>query len=118
MDESRTTLGSTLGAVLDALSATVAARADAPRETSYTASLLAGGAPRCAQKLGEEAVELAIAAVKGDADEVRQEAADLLYHLTVLLQAAGVSPRAVADELVRREGTSGLVEKAARGPAT
>ena len=69
---------------------------------------------KCAKKLGEEAVELVIAAVEKNKAEVTKEAADVLYHLLVLLQAAGVSPSAVMDELKRREGTSGLAEKASR----
>ncbi|MEM7565775.1 MAG: phosphoribosyl-ATP diphosphatase [Pseudomonadota bacterium] len=105
------------GAALDRLAQTVAARAGEGAETSYTARLLSAGVPKCAQKLGEEAVELAIAAVSEDRDEVRKEASDLLYHLVVLLRAAGVDPSEVAAELSRREGVSGLAEKAARaGP--
>ncbi len=105
----------TLGAALDRLAETVAMRAGESAQISYTARLLARGVPKCAQKLGEEAVELAIAATLGDADETRKEAADLLYHLTVLLHASGIDPVDVAAELGRREGVSGLAEKAARG---
>ncbi len=105
----------TLGAALDRLAETVAVRAGESAQTSYTARLLAKGVPKCAQKLGEEAVELAIAATLGDTDETRKEAADLLYHLAVLLHASGVDPTDVAMELGRREGISGLAEKAARG---
>lgn len=104
----------TLGMAIDRLAETVALRAAHTEDTSYTAKLLAKGVPTCAQKLGEEAVELAIAAVTLDRDEVRKEAADLLYHLTVLLYAAGVHPSEVAAELSAREGVSGLVEKASR----
>lgn len=108
----------TLGAALDRLLATVEARAAQSPETSYTARLLAKGAEKCAQKLGEEGVELALAATRADAEArrtgVRGEAADLLYHLAVLLKAADVSPGEVAAELARREGVSGLDEKASR----
>ena len=105
----------TLGAALDRLAETVAARAGTSAEASYTAKLLARGVPKCAQKLGEEAVELVIATVGGDRDEAVKETADLLYHLAVLLRAADIDPADVAAELRRREGVSGLAEKAARG---
>jgi phosphoribosyl-ATP pyrophosphohydrolase len=99
---------------LDVLSKDIAARAVSSPDSSYTAKLLAKGVEKCAKKFGEEAVELALAAVQGKREETTKEAADVLYHLLVLLQAAGVSPSAVMDELKRREGTSGLVEKASR----
>jgi phosphoribosyl-ATP pyrophosphohydrolase len=99
---------------LDVLSKDIAARAVSSPDSSYTAKLLAQGVEKCAKKFGEEAVELALAAVQGKREETTKEAADVLYHLLVLLQAAGVSPSAVMDELKRREGTSGLVEKASR----
>jgi phosphoribosyl-ATP pyrophosphohydrolase len=103
-----------LGAAIDALIATIDARAAAPADESYTASLLAAGPARCAKKLGEEAVEAAIAAVQSNATELTKEAADVLFHLLVLLKAGGVSPEAVAAELQRRTGQSGLAEKAGR----
>jgi len=106
---------SAIGPALDRLTALIAQRATADPTTSYTAKLLAGGAPMLAKKLGEEAVETAIAAVQGDADAVRAESADLLYHLCVLWAACGVTPDEVADELKRREGVSGIEEKAGRG---
>ena len=114
----------TLGQSVDRLAETVAARETASSKASYTARLLAKGVPACAQKLGEEAVELAIAAVagatdagrRGETDEVVKEAADLVYHLVVLLRAAGVDPGEVGAELARREGISGLAEKATRRP--
>ena len=102
---------------MDDLARTIAARAGSPEASSYTAQLLAGGVSRCAQKLGEEAVEAAIAAVRGDRDALVGEAADVLYHLLVLLQAADIPFDAVRRELARRSGTSGLAEKAARRPA-
>jgi phosphoribosyl-ATP pyrophosphohydrolase len=99
---------------LDDLDARVAARASASPEESYTAKLLARGIEKCAQKLGEEAVEAAIAAVAGKRDELTKEASDVLYHLLVLLRAAGVPLAAVMAELDSRTGQSGLAEKASR----
>ncbi|WAC28360.1 phosphoribosyl-ATP diphosphatase [Ancylobacter sp. SL191] len=99
---------------LEDLAAIVAQRAAASTETSYTRSLLAKGVAKCAQKLGEEAVETALAAVSGDTKAVVSEAADLLYHLAVLLQARGVPLDDVYAELGRRTGQSGLEEKASR----
>lgn len=103
-----------IGAVLKRLEATVAARKGASADTSYTASLLAGGASKCAKKFGEEAVEAALAAVSGDREHLTAEAADVLYHLLVMLGQAGVSLCDVAAALAAREGTSGHDEKAAR----
>jgi len=106
----------TLGQALDALAVTIAARASGgDAATSYTAKLLAEGVSRCAKKFGEEAVETVIAAAANDKPALTAEAADALYHLLVLLQAAGVSGDAVAAELARRVGVSGLDEKAQRG---
>ncbi|MGE0724714.1 MAG: phosphoribosyl-ATP diphosphatase [Alphaproteobacteria bacterium] len=101
--------------VLDRLAATVAARRGADPSTSYTAKLLAGGPAVAAKKLGEEAVETVIEAARGDAARLAEESADLLYHLLVLWAAAGVRPSDVWEALARREGTSGLAEKAGRG---
>jgi phosphoribosyl-ATP pyrophosphohydrolase len=107
----------TLGQELDALAQTIAARAAAGEDaSSYTAKLIAEGVEKCAKKFGEEAVETALAAVTGDKAHLAAEAADALYHLLVLLRAGGVEPGAVAAELQRRAGTSGLAEKAARRP--
>jgi phosphoribosyl-ATP pyrophosphohydrolase len=99
---------------LEELAAEIEAKASASPESSYTAKLLAKGVEKCAKKLGEEAVELALAAVQQQRSETAKEAADVLYHLLVLLKAAGVPPSAVMDELKRRQGTSGLAEKASR----
>ena len=99
---------------LDVLAKDIATKAFSSPESSYTAMLLAKGVEKCAKKFGEEAVELALAAVQNKREDTTREAADVLYHLLVLLQATGVSPAAVMDELKRREGTSGLVEKASR----
>ena len=92
----------------------VAARAEAPPDQSYTAKLLAGGPAKPAKKLGEEAVEAAIAAVQGDRAGLVSEAADVLYHLVVLLRAGGVELDEVMAELARRTAQSGIAEKAAR----
>ena len=93
----------------------VAERAAASPDQSYTAKLIAGGPARAAKKLGEEAVEAAIAAVQGDRQALVAEAADVLYHLLVVLQAGGVPLQDVMAELERRTVQSGLAEKAARG---
>jgi phosphoribosyl-ATP pyrophosphohydrolase len=98
------------------LDAIVAARAAASPDESWTAKLLAQGPERVAKKFGEEAVEAVIAAVKGDAGELTAEAADVLFHLLVLLRARGVALDAVMAELARRTAQSGLAEKAARSP--
>jgi phosphoribosyl-ATP pyrophosphohydrolase len=100
--------------VLDQLAATIAARRGASPDASYTAKLLAKGVEKCAKKFGEEAVELAIAAVLQNKSEVTTEAADVLYHLLVLLAASNVPLSDVMDELARREAMSGLTEKASR----
>lgn len=99
---------------LNRLQATIAARRNADPSASYVAKLHAGGLPKIAQKLGEEAVETVIAALSGDRAELVGEAADLLFHLTVLLDAKNVPLAEVFAELDRREGTSGIAEKAAR----
>jgi phosphoribosyl-ATP pyrophosphohydrolase len=99
---------------LDTLAANIDNKAKSSPDNSYTAQLLAKGVEKCAKKFGEEAVELALAAVQGKRAEATQEAADVLYHLLVLLKASGISPADVMAELQRREGTSGLVEKAQR----
>ncbi len=84
-------------------------------EVSYTAKLLGRGVAQCAKKFGEEAVEAALAAVSGDRQALTAEAADVLYHLMVMLKAGGVEPGDVMAELEKRTGQSGLAEKAARG---
>ena len=100
---------------LSRLTATIAARRGADPETSWVAKLNARGVPVIARKLGEEAVETVIAALSGSREELIGEAADTLFHLLVLLDAKGVSLEEVMAELDRREGTSGIAEKAARG---
>ncbi|MDQ2079311.1 phosphoribosyl-ATP diphosphatase [Xanthobacteraceae bacterium Astr-EGSB] len=89
-------------------------RAAASAEVSYTRKLLDRGVAHCAKKLGEEAVETALAAVSEDRDHLIAEAADLLYHLLVVLEARGVALADVEAALGRRTGQSGLEEKAAR----
>ncbi|WP_380053150.1 phosphoribosyl-ATP diphosphatase [Falsihalocynthiibacter sp. SS001] len=96
------------------LSETIASRAAADPDSSWTAKLLAKGPEKCAEKFGEEAVEAIIAAVKDDKDELVKESADVLFHLLVMLQSRGVTLAEVEAELARREGTSGIAEKAAR----
>lgn len=102
------------GFTLDDLATIVADRAASGDTGSYTAKLIAKGVPRVAKKLGEEAVEAAIAATLGARDDLRAEAADVLYHLVVLLHASGVPLAEVMAELERRTAMSGLAEKAAR----
>lgn len=101
-------------AVLVRLSQTIAARAGADPAASYTAKLLAGAPHLPGKKLAEEALEAALAAAGGDALAVAEEAADVLFHLLVLLQASGVSLAQVCSELARREGVSGIAEKNSR----
>ena len=100
--------------VLERLFAVIESRKGGDPAGSYTAKLLAEGKSKIAKKLGEEATETVIAATAGTPAEVAQESADLLYHLLVLWAAAGVKPADVWSTLARREGTSGLAEKAAR----
>ncbi len=100
--------------VLATLAAEIARRKTSSPDQSYTAKLLSQGVAKCAKKLGEEAVETALAAVTGDKQHIASESADLLYHLLVVLEATGVSLSDVMAELERRQGTSGIAEKAAR----
>lgn len=99
---------------LSRLEQTIAQRRALPPGESYVAQLHARGLPVIARKLGEEAVEAVVAALSGERDELVGESADLLFHLLVLLSARDVPLAEVFAELDRREGTSGLVEKAAR----
>ena len=96
------------------LAARVKERAQASAETSYTRKLLDKGINHCAKKLGEEAVETALAAVAEDREHLIAETADLLYHLLVVLEARGVSLTEVEAALAARTGMSGLEEKASR----
>ena len=96
------------------LEARIAERASASPDESWTAKLLAAGPERAAKKLGEEAVEAVIAAVKGDRAELIAESADVLYHLLVVLKARDVALQDVLSQLEARTARSGLAEKAAR----
>jgi phosphoribosyl-ATP pyrophosphohydrolase len=100
---------------LEKLAATIAARRGADPESSWTAKLLARGPEKCAEKFGEEAIEAIIEAVRGDRARLTAEAADVLYHLLVMLAARDVTLADVLAELDRREGISGIAEKDARG---
>lgn len=97
------------------LDATIAARKGADPENSWTAKLLSKGPEKCAEKFGEEAVEAIIEAVKGDRAKLTSEAADVVFHLAVMLAARDLTLADVAEELARREGQSGIAEKATRG---
>lgn len=97
------------------LAATITSRRGADPDSSWTAKLFAKGPEKCAEKFGEEAIEAIIEAVKGDRARLTSEAADVLYHLLVMLAARDVSLEDVEAELARREGVSGIAEKAARG---
>ncbi|WOJ91363.1 phosphoribosyl-ATP diphosphatase [Methylocapsa polymorpha] len=99
---------------LNDLAAIIEARSRADAASSYTKSLLDGGPARAAKKLGEEAVELVIAALQGDRDAIVSESADLLYHLLVVLHQSGAPLAEVLAELERRTAQSGHEEKAAR----
>ena len=99
---------------LDDLAALIDARKSADPDSSWTAKLLAKGPEKCAEKFGEEAIEAIIEAVKGDKAGLTSEAADVLYHLLVMLAARDVPLSDVMAELDRRQGTSGIAEKAAR----
>jgi phosphoribosyl-ATP pyrophosphohydrolase len=99
---------------LTRLAQTIAQRRSADPETSWVARLNARGVPVMARKLGEEAVETIVAALSGNREELVGEAADTLFHLLVLLDAKGVGLEEVYAELERREGTSGIAEKASR----
>ncbi|SPF75554.1 Phosphoribosyl-ATP pyrophosphatase [Aliiroseovarius pelagivivens] len=102
--------------ILTKLAATIEARKSADPDSSWTAKLLAKGPEKCAEKFGEEAIEAIIAAAKNDRENLTAEAADVLYHLLVMLAARDVALEDVLAELERREGTSGIAEKAARQP--
>ena len=101
-------------ATLFTLEQTIRQRQSADPSTSYVAKLTARGRGKIAQKVGEEAVEAVIAAMAGNRDELVGESADLLFHLLLLLADCDISLDAVCDELERREGVSGIAEKASR----
>ena len=99
---------------LQRLETVIAERRGASADGSYVASLFAKGREKIAQKVGEEATETVIAALSGDTAKLTSEAADLLFHLLILLRDGNVSVNDVLAELDRRDGVSGIVEKAAR----
>jgi phosphoribosyl-ATP pyrophosphohydrolase len=99
---------------LDDLYATISARKTADPSSSWTAQLLAKGPEKCAEKFGEEAIEAIIEAVKDDKKALTSEAADVLYHLLVMLASRNVPLTDVLDELARRQNQSGIAEKASR----
>ena len=99
---------------LDDLYATISARKTADPASSWTAQLLAKGPEKCAEKFGEEAIEAIIEAVKDDKKALTSEAADVLYHLLVMLASRDVPLTDVLDELARRQNQSGIAEKASR----
>lgn len=99
---------------LDDLAEIIATRAEADPDDSWTAKLLAKGPEKVAEKFGEEAIEAIVEAVKGDRAGLTSEAADVLFHLIVMLHSRGVALSQVMEELARRQRQSGLAEKAAR----
>ena len=103
--------------ILAQLEQTIAERRTADPAASYVAKLFAAGRPKIAQKVGEEAVETVIAALGGDPHQLVSEAADLIFHLAVLLAEQNVGLSDVLAEIARREGVSGIAEKAARPAA-
>jgi len=112
----RDVLSGDLEHVLDRLYVVIDSRKGADPDTSYTARLFSRGRQQIAKKLGEEAVEALIEGIRGDRPKLVGESADMLYHLLTLWAATGVKPKAVWTELARREGLSGIAEKAARKP--
>lgn len=106
------------GRILENLFAVIESRRGADPATSYTARLLDKGRAKIAKKTGEEAVEVVVAALAEGRDQLAAESADLLYHLLVLWVAGGVKPRDVWAQLAKREGVSGLLEKAMRPGAS
>jgi phosphoribosyl-ATP pyrophosphohydrolase len=100
--------------ILDRLAETLEARKSASPDSSYVARLFAKGTDAILKKIGEEATETVMAAKDGQSEKIIYEVADLWFHTLVLLAHSGLKPQAVLDELARREGLSGLDEKAAR----
>lgn len=107
-------MAETSAKTLEELFGVIESRKDADPEASYTAKLIRKGRAKIAQKLGEEAVETAIAGVQNRREEVIAESADLLYHLLVLWADCGIAPREVMAELEQRKGVSGYKQKGAR----
>lgn len=103
-----------MASVLTRLARQIEKRKGADEKKSYTAKLFARGPAKCAEKFGEEAIEAIIACTKNDKKNLTEECADVLFHMLVMMQSRGVSLEDVYDELERREGKSGIVEKAER----
>ena len=103
--------------VLERLAEVIAERRMADPGRSWTAKLLSEGRERCARKFGEESIEVVLAGASGRREELVSEAADAMFHLLVLLESNGVAIEDVMNELERREGRSGIDEKAARNPS-
>lgn len=101
--------------ILSRLADTLEARKQADPASSYVAKLYSKGLDAILKKIGEEATETVVAAKNGDRQQIVYETADLWFHCLVMLASQGIRPEAVLDELARREGLSGLAEKAARG---
>ncbi|MEC8629293.1 MAG: phosphoribosyl-ATP diphosphatase [Pseudomonadota bacterium] len=100
--------------ILRELETVITSRKGADPDSSWTAKLLSKGPEKCAEKFGEEAIEAIIAAAKNDRENLTYEAADVLYHMLVMLAARDVALDDVLGELARRQGLSGIAEKAAR----
>jgi len=103
-----------MSGVLTRLEAEIASRKEADPESSYTASLFHGGDDAILKKVGEEAVEFILAAKEDDKDHLIAEAADVWFHMLVMMSAKGLGASDILSELQRREGVSGHVEKASR----
>ncbi len=108
--------GKTAADVIERLYGVIESRRGADAKESYTASLFAQGTQHIARKVGEEALELVLEAVRGNKDKLTLESADLIYHLLVLWADQGIAPADVWAELARREGTSGIAENKSRPP--
>lgn len=104
--------------VLERLAEVIAERRRADPGESWTAKLLSEGRERCARKFGEESIEVVLAGASGRREELVSEAADAMFHLLVLLESNGVAIEDVMNELERREGRSGIDEKASRNPSS
>lgn len=100
--------------ILQRLTTTIASRKGAAAESSYVAKLFSKGEDAILKKIGEEATEVILAAKSGDQENLVYETADLLFHCMVLLEQHGSNVNEVLNELARREGTSGIVEKNSR----
>lgn len=103
-----------MATVLTRLARTIEARKGGDKKKSYAAKLFARGPEKCAEKFGEEAIEAIIAAAKGDKKNLTEEAADVLFHMLIMLSSRDVKWEEVLEELERREGKSGIVEKRER----